>query len=88
LLKRAGYRYVLAPVDDSGNGPTGQAMLSHPLEWNMTVIARSGNEVLFVCGEKLSVFSFRLGSGDTRRAGSLRLILVVAGFVYIWLAFG
>jgi hypothetical protein len=47
LLKRAGYRYVMAPVGDSGNGPTGQAILSHPLEWNMTVEDRSGNEVLF-----------------------------------------
>jgi hypothetical protein len=47
LLKRAGYRYVMAPLGDSGNGPTGQAILSHPLEWNMTVEDRSGDEVLF-----------------------------------------
>ncbi len=47
LLRRAGYRYVMAPVGDSGNGPLGEAILAHPLEWNMTVEARSRNEVLF-----------------------------------------
>jgi hypothetical protein len=47
LLKRAGYRYVMAPVDENGNALYGKAIFSAPLEWNMTVEARSGNQVLF-----------------------------------------
>jgi 4-amino-4-deoxy-L-arabinose transferase-like glycosyltransferase len=47
LLKRAGYRYVMSPVGDTGNGPLGRMILSRPLEWNMTVEGRAGNDVLF-----------------------------------------
>jgi hypothetical protein len=46
-LKRAGYRYVVAQVDNSGYGPLGQSILAHALEWNMTVAAQSGETVLF-----------------------------------------
>jgi hypothetical protein len=45
-LRRAGFRYILAPVDGS-NGPIGMDMLMNPVAWDLVSVARVGSSVLF-----------------------------------------
>jgi hypothetical protein len=47
VLKHAGYRFVLAQLGDSGNGPVGQKILADPLQWNLTLEGQSQDTALF-----------------------------------------
>ncbi|MGO9010111.1 MAG: ArnT family glycosyltransferase [Bryobacteraceae bacterium] len=46
-LRRAGFRYLLAPVEGGGNSPIGMDMLTNPLAWDLDTVARAGWSVLF-----------------------------------------
>jgi len=46
-LRRAGFRYVLAPVEGGGNSPIGADMLANPLAWDLETVAGAGWSVLF-----------------------------------------
>ncbi len=46
-LRRAGFRYVLAPTGSGGNAPIGNALASHAAEWGMEVAGYAGPYVLF-----------------------------------------
>jgi len=46
-LRRAGFRYLLAPVEGGGNSPIGMDMLANPLAWDLDTVARAGWSVLF-----------------------------------------
>ena len=46
-LKRAGLEYILAPADESGNGPLGKSMSADPLGWGLRPAARAGPYYLF-----------------------------------------
>ncbi len=47
VVRRAGYRYLLAPLDDSGNGPLGKQLMSEAPEWGIQVAGIAGPNVLF-----------------------------------------
>lgn len=46
-LRRAGFRYILAPVEGGGYSPIGMDMLANPLAWDLDTVARAGWSVLF-----------------------------------------
>ena len=46
-LRRAGFRYILAPVGSSGYGVVGSDMLRMPAEWGLDDIARVPTAALF-----------------------------------------
>jgi len=46
-LRRAGFGYVLAPVEGGGNSLIGADMLADPRAWDLTPIAQAGWSVLF-----------------------------------------
>ncbi len=46
-VKRAGFGYILAPADESGNGPLGKMMSADPLGWGLQPVARAGPYWLF-----------------------------------------
>ncbi|MBZ5585735.1 MAG: glycosyltransferase family 39 protein [Acidobacteriia bacterium] len=46
-LRRAGFRYVLAPTGSGGNAPIGNALAAHAPEWGMEIAGYAGPFVLF-----------------------------------------
>ncbi len=46
-VKRAGFGYILAPADESGNGPLGKMMSADPLGWGLQPVAGAGSYWLF-----------------------------------------
>jgi hypothetical protein len=46
-LRRAGFGYVLAPVEGKGYGAIGLDMLIKPADWGVDAVARAGGLVLF-----------------------------------------
>ena len=46
-LRRAGFTYILAPVEGTGYGAIGLDMLIKPADWGVDAVARSGGSVLF-----------------------------------------
>jgi hypothetical protein len=46
-LRRAGYRYLLAPTGTGGNAPIGNVLAGHAPEWGMERAAEGGPYVLF-----------------------------------------
>ncbi len=47
VLRRAGFGYILAPVEGSGYSPIGKDMLQNPHAWDLDKIAGAGWSVLF-----------------------------------------
>ena len=41
-LRRAGYRYVLAPTGSGGNAPIGNVIVGHEAEWGMERVGEAG----------------------------------------------
>ena len=46
-LRRAGFRYLLVPVEGGGYSPIGKDMAANPSAWNLDEIASAGWSVLF-----------------------------------------
>lgn len=46
-LRRAGFRYILAPVEGGGNSLIGADMLANPMAWDLETIAQAGWSALF-----------------------------------------
>lgn len=46
-VKRAGFAYILAPADESGNGPLGKSMSADPPGWGVEATACAGPYCLF-----------------------------------------
>ncbi len=46
-IRRAGYRYLLAPAGGGGSAPVGNALLDHEPEWGMERVAEAGSYYLF-----------------------------------------
>jgi hypothetical protein len=46
-VRRAGYRYILAPTGLDGNGPLGSIMAGHEPEWGLERAGAAGNVYLF-----------------------------------------
>jgi hypothetical protein len=46
-LRRAGFTYILAPVDGAGYGLIGMDMLTRSTDWGVETVARAGGSVLF-----------------------------------------
>ena len=46
-VRRAGYRYLLAPLGDTGHGPLGKQLLAEAPEWGLEVAGDAGPNILF-----------------------------------------
>ncbi len=46
-VRRAGYRYLLAPLGDAGHGPLGKQLLAEAPEWGLEVAGDAGPNILF-----------------------------------------
>ena len=47
VIRRAGYRYLLAPLGDTGHGPLGRQLLAEAPEWGLEVAGDAGPNILF-----------------------------------------
>jgi hypothetical protein len=46
-IRTAGFRYLLAPAGESGNGPIGNAILGNEPEWGLERIGQAGSVYLW-----------------------------------------
>jgi hypothetical protein len=46
-VRRAGYEYLLVPIDPGGNGPLGNTLVAEAPQWGIAVAGRAGSNVLF-----------------------------------------
>jgi hypothetical protein len=47
VIHHAGYQYLLAPLDSSGNGPLGQQLMAQAPQWGLEIVGLAGQNVLF-----------------------------------------
>ncbi len=47
VIRRAGYNYLLAPLNFEGNGPLGRQLMAQAPQWGLAIVGRAGPNVLF-----------------------------------------